>query len=47
MEERIKEVCDCTIRNYRYAVQNLRYDGDYISHYSALMNGYYKKSIND
>ena len=47
MEERIKEVCDCTIRNYRYAVQNLRYDGDYINHYSALMNGYYKKSIND
>ena len=47
MEERIKEVCDCTIRNYRYAVQNLRYDGDYINHYSALMNGYYRKSIND
>ncbi|MBE6062747.1 MAG: DUF4003 family protein [Clostridium butyricum] len=47
MENRIQEVCDCTISNYRYAVRNLRYDGDYINHYSALMNGYYKKSIND
>lgn len=47
MEKIIKDVCDYTINNYRYAVQNLRYDGDYINHYSALVNGYYKKSIND
>lgn len=47
MKKIIKDVCDYTINNYRYAVSNLRYDGDYINHYSALMNGYYKKSIND
>lgn len=47
MEKRIKDICDYTISNYRYAMRNLRYDGDYINHYSALMNGYYKRPIND
>lgn len=47
MKDKIKDICDYTIKNYRYAVQNLRYDGDYINHYSALLNGYNNKSIND
>lgn len=45
MNNKIKEVCDTTISNYRYAVQNLRYDGDYINHFSALLNGYHKNKI--
>ena len=34
MNKNIKEICDTTVKNYRYAVQNLRYDGDYINHFS-------------
>lgn len=45
MNTNIKEICDTTVKNYRYAVQNLRYDGDYINHFSALLNGYYNKNI--
>lgn len=45
MNNELKEICDMTIKNYRYAVQNLRYDGDYINHFSALLNGYHKKEI--
>ncbi|WP_294373140.1 DUF4003 family protein [uncultured Clostridium sp.] len=45
MEKIIKEICDTTVKNYRYAVRNLRYDGDYINHFSALLNGYHGKSI--
>lgn len=45
MNKEIKEICDITIKNYRYAVQNLRYDGDYINHFSALINGYHKNEI--
>lgn len=45
MNKNIKEICDTTVKNYRYAVQNLRYDGDYINHFSALLNGYYNKNI--
>lgn len=45
MNTELKEICDMTIKNYRYAVQNLRYDGDYINHFSALLNGYHKKEI--
>lgn len=45
MNNRIKEVCDITIKNYKYAMQNLRYDGDYINHFSALLNGYHKNKI--
>lgn len=33
------------MENYRYAIRNLRYDGDYINHFSALINGYYNKKI--
>ena len=47
MNNELKEICDLTIKNYRYAVQNLRYDGDYINHFSALLNGYHKKEIPD
>lgn len=45
MDNELKKICDITIKNYRYAVQNLRYDGDYINHFSALLNGYHKKEI--
>lgn len=45
MEKIIKEICDTTVKNYRYAVRSLRYDGDYINHFSALLNGYHGKSI--
>lgn len=45
MNINVKEICDATVKNYRYAVQNLRYDGDYINHFSALLNGYYNKNI--
>ena len=45
MNINIKEICDATVKNYRYAVQNLRYDGDYINHFSALLNGYYNRTI--
>ena len=47
MNKNIKEICDTTVKNYRYAIQNLRYDGDYINHFSALLNGYYNKNIHD
>ena len=40
-----KKICDNTVRNYRDALSNLRYDGDYINHFSALLNGYYNKNI--
>lgn len=45
MEKYIEQICDKTISNYRFATQNLRYDGDYINHYCALLNGCYKKDI--
>ena len=45
MDINIKEICDNTVKNYRYAMQKLRYDGDYINHFSALLNGYYNKDI--
>lgn len=45
MDINIKEICDTTVKNYRYAMQNLRYDGDYINHFSALLNGYYRRNI--
>lgn len=45
MKEYLKQICDTTISNYRFATRNLRYDGDYINHYSALLNGYYKREI--
>lgn len=47
MKNNLMEICNYTIQNYRYSVQNLRYDGDYINHYSALLNGYYKRTIDD
>ena len=47
MNKNIKEICDTTVKNYRYAIQHLRYDGDYINHFSALLNGYYNKNIPD
>lgn len=45
MNKKVKDVCDYTVENYRYAIRNLRYDGDYINHFSALINGYYNKKI--
>lgn len=34
-----------TIDNYVNAKERLRYDGDYINHFSALLNGYYNREI--
>lgn len=45
MDKKVKDVCDYTVESYRYAIRNLRYDGDYINHFSALINGYYNKKI--
>lgn len=43
----MRNICDVIIRNYRYAIQHLRYDGDYINHFSALINGYKKNRIEE
>ena len=47
MNTEIKEICDTTVKNYRYTLRNLRYDGDYINHFSALLSGRYGKNIPD
>ncbi|AIY80094.1 DUF4003 domain-containing protein [Clostridium botulinum] len=33
------------MNNYLNAKETLRYDGDYINHFSSLLNGYYNKEI--
>ena len=40
MVSKIKSICDTIIENYRYSKQELRFDGDYINHFAALINGY-------
>lgn len=45
MDDKIKKICDNTIKNYRFATQKLRYDGDYINHFCALIKGYKNKNI--
>lgn len=45
MISKIKSICDATIENYRYSKQELRFDGDYVNHFSALINGYNLKEI--
>lgn len=45
MNDEIKLVCDMTVGNYKIATKGLRYDGDYINHFSALINGYNRKCI--
>lgn len=47
MDNNMQNICDVIIENYRYTIQNLRYDGDYINHFSALINGYKKNRIED
>ncbi|MGN0144423.1 MAG: DUF4003 family protein [Clostridium sp.] len=47
MNTNTKKICDTTVKNYRYALSHLRYDGDYINHFSALLNGRYGNSIPD
>ena len=47
MDNSIKEICDIIIENYRYAIYNLRYDGDYINHFGALTSGYKRMKIED
>lgn len=47
MGSSMNEICDIIIENYRYAVQNLRYDGDYINHFGALTSGYKRMKIKD
>lgn len=37
MKNKIKEVCDLTVNNYRQAKEELRFDGDYINHISAVI----------
>ena len=45
MWDEIKQICDATIENYRYSREKLRFDGYYINHFSALINGCSKKDI--
>lgn len=47
MDKELEKICDTTVENYRYAVHNLRYDGDYINHFSALLYGYHGRKIID
>lgn len=47
MNKNSAKICEKTVKNYRYNLDNLRYDGDYINHFSALLYGYYNKEIPD
>lgn len=39
MENKIKSICDKTVYNYRISKEELRYDGDYINHFAAIIYG--------
>lgn len=41
----IENICDLTIKNYRKVKEELRYDGDYINHLSALIYAGVKKEV--
>ncbi len=47
MDKNLVSVCNKTIENYRYATERLRYDGDYINHFCALISGCNKRNINE
>ncbi len=42
---KIEDICDSTIRNYRKAKEELRFDGDYINHLSSLIYAQEGKEI--
>ncbi|MDD6796049.1 MAG: DUF4003 family protein [Clostridiaceae bacterium] len=46
MKDKVKEVCDLTINNYRQVKEELRFDGDYINHLSAVVYASADKKIN-
>ena len=37
MEKKIKRICDKTVYNYKISKEELRYDGDYINHFAAII----------
>ena len=37
MKKKIIDICDKTVYNYRIAKEELRYDGDYINHFAAII----------
>ena len=39
MKDKLINVCDRTVDNYRLAKEELRFDGDYINHFAALTYG--------
>ncbi|MBD7909820.1 DUF4003 family protein [Clostridium cibarium] len=45
MKMKIEDICDSTIRNYRKAKEELRFDGDYINHLSSLIYAQEGKEI--
>ena len=45
MNEIIKKTCDITIENYNKVKEELRFDGDYINHYAALIYGGAEKYV--
>ncbi|MBE6051767.1 MAG: DUF4003 family protein [Clostridium sp.] len=45
MKDKLINVCDRTIDNYRLAKEELRFDGDYINHFAALTYGSINENI--
>jgi len=45
MESTTEKICDLTVKNYRKVKDELRYDGDYINHFSALIYAGAKKEV--
>ncbi|MGG7176551.1 DUF4003 family protein [Clostridium paraputrificum] len=45
MDSIITDMCDLTIDNYRQVKENLRYDGEYINHFSSLVYSNIGKEI--
>jgi hypothetical protein len=41
----IENICDLTVRNYRKVKEELRFDGDYINHLSALIYAGVKREV--
>jgi hypothetical protein len=45
MKKKVKSICDKTVYNYRMAKEELRYDGDYINHFAAIIYGSREEDI--
>lgn len=45
MENKIKRICDKTVYNYKISKEELRYDGDYINHFAAIIYGSREEDI--